>query len=357
MIKYDYKAKHKNVRQLNDYMLAKTLTMFEWENLPETIPSRELEKLLQTSGYAFITEVNGELYAFNGGLGGEPDVYGNPTTIVISNPALKFNETLNLKTDGVLVLNDDLSLGLIPLYSKFHMLQVENEINLVLNGFNSRMQSFISAGDDRAKASADEFLKKIENGELSAIGDSSLFDSIKHFSASNSSANSITPLIETQQYLKATLMNEVGLSANFNMKRERLTSGEVNQTEDSLFPLVDNLMHNRLKAVNDLNLKYGLSVAVDYGSVWAKKSKENVDDLVNPEPLAKPLDEPLEEPLDESKKEALDEKANNNTVNKSITQEISEVEEILKDDSLSDDERAEWVKLLAELIERQENDA
>ena len=42
---YDYKAKSKNVIIQNNYMLAKTVSMFEWENLPETIPYKELEKL------------------------------------------------------------------------------------------------------------------------------------------------------------------------------------------------------------------------------------------------------------------------------------------------------------------------
>ena len=94
---YDYKAKQKNVRQLNDYMLAKTLSMFEYENLPATIPARELEKLLQRGGYAFITKApDGELYAFTGGVGGETDVYGNATKIVISNPALKYNANLDI---------------------------------------------------------------------------------------------------------------------------------------------------------------------------------------------------------------------------------------------------------------------
>ena len=59
---YDYKAKAKNVIIQNNYMLAKTISMFEWENLPDTIPYKELEKLLQVNGFAFITEVNGELY-------------------------------------------------------------------------------------------------------------------------------------------------------------------------------------------------------------------------------------------------------------------------------------------------------
>ena len=85
---YDYKSKKDNVNQLNRYMLAKTLSMFEYQGLPETIPARELEKLLQKNGYAFITKApDGQLYAFSGGLGGETDVYGNPTKITIANTA------------------------------------------------------------------------------------------------------------------------------------------------------------------------------------------------------------------------------------------------------------------------------
>jgi hypothetical protein len=87
--------------------------MFEYMGLPETIPYRELEKLLQNNGYAFITEVEGELYAFGGGLGGEQDVYGNPSKITINNVALNFNKTLDIKKDGVLIHNDDSLIGLL----------------------------------------------------------------------------------------------------------------------------------------------------------------------------------------------------------------------------------------------------
>ncbi|WP_457826026.1 hypothetical protein, partial [Staphylococcus aureus] len=59
---YDYKAKKANVRTLNNYMLAKTTSMFEYEGLPESIPYEELEKIIQQNGYAFITEVDGVLY-------------------------------------------------------------------------------------------------------------------------------------------------------------------------------------------------------------------------------------------------------------------------------------------------------
>ena len=308
---YKYTDKAKNIAENNRYLFAKTLSMFEWVNLPASIPYRELEKLLQQNGYAFITKVEGEFYAFSGGLGGLPDVYGNPTEIIISNPFLKLNKTLNLENDGVLIRSDDSMIGLLPLFNKHSSMLIENDINMTLHGFNSRLQSLISASDDKTKASAEAYLTKLIGGELGVIGESALFEGIKtHSTGGNNSSGSVTQLIEFHQYTKASLYNEIGLGANFNMKRERLTSGEVDQGDDILFPFVDNMMKNRLKGVEQLNAKYGLEIAIDYGSVWNRKNKELVDDILNnsggevlngqlDEPLDAPLDEPLGEPLGE----------------------------------------------------------
>ena len=278
---YDYKSKRDNVRQLNKYMLAKTLSMFEYENLPSTIPARELEKLLQSNGYAFITKApDGELYAFTGGLGGEPDAYGNATQIVISNTALKYNATLNIKKDGVLFYNDDMAAGLLPFYEKQNTLLVENEINMVVWGYNSRTQKLISAPDDKSKESADLYVKKIIDGELTVIGENVLFDGVKVQPANNSSGNSVSQMIEYHQYIKSCLFNEVGLPSNFNMKKERLISSEIDQAEDSLFPLVYNMMENRIAAVNLINEMFGTNIKVGFGSVWALKNKKLVDGVV-----------------------------------------------------------------------------
>lgn len=279
---YDYKSKKDNVRQLNKYMLAKTLSMFEYENLPATIPARELEKLLQRNGYAFITKApDGELYAFTGGLGGETDVYGNATQIVISNPALKYNATLDIKKDGVLFYNDDMAAGLLAFYEKQNTLLVENEINMVVWGYNSRTQKLISAPDDKSKESADSYVKKIIDGELSVIGENALFDGVKVQPANNSSGNSVSQMIEYHQYIKSCLFNEVGLPSNFNMKKERLISSEIDQAEDSLFPLVYNMMENRIAAVNLINEMFGTNIKVGFGSVWALKNKKLVDGVVD----------------------------------------------------------------------------
>ena len=277
---YDYKSKTRNVSNMNNYMFAKTLSMFEYQGLPETIPQRELERLLQTNGYAFITEVNGELYAMAGSLAGtEKDPYGQPTEITINNVALNFNKTLNIKTDGVLIRNDDVRIGLLPLFEKGNTLLAENDVNMVMWGINSRIQKLISAPDDKSRESAELYIKKIIDGDLSIIADNALFDGVKMQAPAASSGAGVQQMIEYQQYIKSNLYNEIGLSSNFNMKRERLISSEVDQAEDSLFPLVYNMMENRIIGIAAINKIFGINITVDFGSVWALKNKKLVDGI------------------------------------------------------------------------------
>ena len=283
---YDYKNKALNIRLLNNYMLAKTVSMFEYSGLPETLPASELEKLIQKNGFAFVTKANdGNIYAFDGSIGGECDAYGNGKNFIIANPHLNFNKTCDIEKDGVLFQNDDLRLGLMPIFERGNTFLVENDINMMLWGYNSRTQKLISAPDDRTKESADQYLKKIIDGDISVVSENAMFEGVKVQGSQNSAGASVQQMIEFTQYLKATMLNEVGISSNFNMKRERLISSELDATEDSLFPLVYNMMQQRIAAVEKLNKMFGLSVTVDFGSIWALKNKELVDgDTTNNQP-------------------------------------------------------------------------
>lgn len=342
---YDYKKKSKNIGQLNDYMLAKTLSMFEYEGLPKTIPHRDLEKMLQVSGYVFITEHEGELYAFTGGLGGVLDAYGNATEIVVANPYLKLNKTFNIHEDGVLIRNDDMCMGLMPLYNKAHSMIVENDINMTMHGFNSRTQKVISASDDKTKESAESYLKKVVDGELSVIGESAFLDGIKVQPSSNGPSGALTGLIEYHQYLKAGLMNEVGLSAAFNMKRERLNSSEVEQGEDGLFPLIYNMLQCRYVGLVALKERFNIDVKVDFGSVWKRKALELIDDKI---PEVKPVVE-TEEKQNESELGDTAESATNGGTG--IAEQKAEIETMLQDETLTDEDRETLQLMLSELGE------
>ena len=359
-MKYVVNSKVENLATLNRQMLVKTLSMFEWENLPDTIPKKELERQLQTNGYSFITEVEGELYAFTGGLGGEIDVYGNPTEITINNVALNFNKTLSLKDDGVLICNDDLMIGLLPVFNRYNSMIVENDINLSMLGLSTRSQILLTASDTKSKASAELFLKRLTDGELSVIGENPIFDGVKALSLNTNSTNNFNSLIEYNQYLKGSLYNEVGIQANTVMKRERVNSEEVNANNDLLFPFIYNMLENRLTAIKQLNEKYALTVEVDFGSIWKVKAIEKVDNIVsrgtdnepNNEPSNEPSNEPNNEPSNEPNNEPNNEPSNKvgQYLDKAIEKDIADAKEMLASgDGLTDADKQDLLDLITEL--------
>lgn len=336
--KYDFKEKKQNIQQMNKYMLAKTLSMFEYQGLPESIPVRELERLLQTSGYAFITRApDGELYALNGGMGGVTDAYYNPTEIVIANPALDFYKTLDIKKDGVLIRNDDLELGVLRLYEKYHTMLAENDINITLDGYSTRMNTLISATDDKTKESAESYIKKVINGEISIIGENALFDGVKVQGNSNGAGSSISRLIELTQYLKGSLYNEVGLSSNFNMKKERLITAEIEQQEDGTFPFVYNMMKCRIKGFEQVNEMFGTEIDVDFGSVWNIKNREFVDDVIDEDLADEHIPDGAIESVDLITEDMIDEVIEDDEIEPVIIEDEIE-DEVIDEPVIVDDE-------------------
>ena len=259
--------------------LAKTQAMFVYEGLPDTVPAEELERLLQTEGNAFFAEVNGELYALQGAAGGEPDPYNRPTIYTVANPALKLNKSYKIGVDGVFIKNDTNGNSLLPIIGKFAVLYTDGIISLNTASILTRITMLISASDDKTKQSADEFLKKILDGDFSVIGENAFFKGVNMQTAATSNTQYITQLVELVQYYKANMLNELGLNANYNMKRERLNTGEVAMNVDVLLPYVDNMLHERQKALKQVNEMFGTEITVRFGSSWYLEH-ENYESLV-----------------------------------------------------------------------------
>ena len=267
-------------------MFDRTNQMFEYSGLPDTIPEYMLELYLQLNGHVCITEVKGNLYALPGGLGGAPDPYYRPTLYVLANPGLGYSASLSIEnhlppyaeqdTQGkcVLVKNDTNLRGLFYLFSRYATELAENDVSIRCAQINSRQQTFITAETDSQIASANAYLDNIEKGKITAVGGKSFLDGINSTNVSVQGANSIIQLIELQQYLKASWYNEIGLNANFNMKREYLSEEELRSSTDVLLPLIDDMLRCRKDAIEAVNSIYGTNISVDKNSAWENKQKE-----------------------------------------------------------------------------------
>ena len=248
-------------------MLNRTQRMFKYSGLPITIPQFELEKLLQVNGFAYVTKVDGNLYAFTGGLGGIPNEYYEPTKIAISNPYLKFNAELDIEKDGVLIKNDTFMNGLMPILQKSAVMNCDCDITLNMLATILRVQYLISGSDNKTQKNAELFLSKIKNGDMSIVGESDFTDGIK-FQSFNGNLQIVQQFIQLSQFLQAKAYNDIGIDANFNMKKERLITSEINVNEPSLLPMVENMLDERRNAVEKINAMYGANITVELNCVW-----------------------------------------------------------------------------------------
>lgn len=258
--------------------LAEAQSMLRFENLPETIPERDLIRLLQVNGFAVLPDpkkLPGEKpYAFHAGLGGEPDPYYMPTIAVVSNPALDLSATYELHKDAVLVRHDSYMNGLIPIFNHYATLTVESDLSIYLASILARAPVHISAQGDRSKASADQYLKELEKGNLGAIFETGFLDGIKATPGSASQSNqAITNLIELRQYLKASRWNDIGLNSNYNMKRESINEAEAQMNNDALTPITDDIIRSIQTGLDEYNELSGYDIRVRLNGAWEIKER------------------------------------------------------------------------------------
>lgn len=265
---YDYLEKKRNIGIENEITYNKTMAMFKYHNLPDSLPCYELENLLQKNGFACVAKVESELYAFDGGLGGEPDVYYRPTICTVANPALNLSKDFVINKDCVIVKNDSNLVGLSHTISKYNTLITENEITILIALINSRMSVIFSGSDSATKTSAEQYLSMIKQGKLGVISDNAFLESLSINMGNNTRNNVFEDLIRLNMYLKASLNNSIGLNSNTAMKKERLITAEIDVNNTSLYPLIDDMLECRRIGVEKINELFGTEITVELNSSW-----------------------------------------------------------------------------------------
>lgn len=259
------------------YMLARTGAMFKWKGVPEdTIPQRILEGQIQ-KGYTGIINEKGKYYQVYGTLSSELDHNYMPTKCIVANPYL-VTKTFTINKDIVIIPNDNRYMGLYPLCRYYATLLSENVISKNILTINSRAMNVFKVTNERQRQDVIEFIEKLYDGDIDAIVQKEIYSNIDTLPFADSrSHQSITELIEDQQYIKAAWYNDLGLQANYNMKRESINSNEAQLNESALRPFVDIMLESRRKACDKLKEVFGIEWSVDFNSSW--KTQRDTEQL------------------------------------------------------------------------------
>lgn len=283
--------KSKSSASIINYMLARLQKMFKYSGLPDSIPRQYLENYLLVNGSCIIAKdkknpSDPSIYAFVGAAGGEPDIYYRPTRYMVANPSLNFSAEYyisstdpNHEPDAVLIRNDTMWQGLYPMMARYASLISENLLTIRTADVMLRVLALITAPDDSSRLAADQFLKDITDGHLASVAENRFLDGIRMQNPPSNNGSYLTQFIELHQYLVGSFYNEVGLNANYNMKREALSESETGLNDDSLMPLCEDMLRCRREDMQAVNSLFGTSIEVDFDSSWLSNTIERLLNL------------------------------------------------------------------------------
>lgn len=235
----------------------KLTRMFEYKNLPDSIPADVMDIMLMQSEPAalIIMPHDGQLYVYNGGFAEYPDVYYRPEAFVIANVAQNISGTFYFHKDCVLLQNDSLCEGVRKLNAYYADMLTDAIVTLRMTLINHRAMIAIDAVDDKVAKAANQFFKDLEAGKLSAIvsgKQSSFLDGLKALPYAAASGSAIIKeAIEAVQYIYGQWYMAVGLKSAFNIKREAINSAESDMSDSVLLPGIDNFQMCRQRAFDE----------------------------------------------------------------------------------------------------------
>lgn len=273
----NFRDKDARVQEHVLYMLDRLQRCVKIRGGSESLPMWRLLQLVMQQGKGFFYPHNGKLRFLIGNLGGKPDDVYLPTEFVFSNPALGWSGNIPIR-DGVLWKCDSRMMGFLPLLRKYASLMVENELSLYIAEVMTRASSLIQAGHSADAEAAKQFLQDLEDGKLGVVLGQNILNGIKVQPYANASGQ-LTDYIEMEQYLKASMFNDIGLDANYNMKRESLNSTEAQMNSDALTPLMHDFFYNMQETFDEVNDKFGEylelgHLSVEWDSSWAINEQE-----------------------------------------------------------------------------------
>ena len=258
-----------NWRLYNRYKLL-ALNMFQWENLPNGIQSKHIEKILYEHGQGvfFNHKDYGFVFLPCGAVGTpnimKEDVYVR-TSGYLCTDTLRLVDSidsivnLDYKDIGVRCLNNDLKIpsfiNVVDYANKMNEVEKAIDLNLMQQKF-----PYLIVSNNETKFSMKTLMDKVQKGEpiiyidkKLALGDLQFFNTGVPFI--------VDKLQAYKKDLEQEILNFFGLSST-NDKRERMLVDELNLNNDYKDRTCDLMFKQREYFAELVNKTYGLNIRV-----------------------------------------------------------------------------------------------
>lgn len=239
-----------------------SVSVFEWQGLPETIDPRYLELHLFQNGSVvyFRDEVMGDL-CLDCIANGQFDVYGNPISRRAYSSYNQYQKTLN-ESDSVIIWNNYLHQPSV-LDVKMFAKRLYNLDRIIDVNANAQKTPVLVQGTEKQRLTLVNLYKEFDGNAPFIFGDKNLdLNSLRAISTN-------APYVADKLYqLKTQIWNEaltyLGIS-NLNIqKKERMITDEVQRNQGGTIASRYSRLEARREAVDKINRMFGTDISVDY---------------------------------------------------------------------------------------------
>lgn len=269
-------------------LTSKTIRMFKFENLPETVKEEYLKTSLVLTGNCALYYPKQILkpkmaeygwYAVKGTIGAEPTPYYIGSEYVISNPILGSENILTTDKRVQVFYWNSLDELLNPMTSGLHFLidrtaRVLTEIyrSTIIALKNSRVVNIFSASNNNEKTTLNKLLGDMREGEdvFTAIQDFKSKMEVNPVLQETSIKDILQEFVELEQFHLAQFYHAIGVNSNYNLKRAQINNEEIMTNSYILVVSLADVLPTLQKACDEFNEKTGMNISVDYSPEWQK---------------------------------------------------------------------------------------
>ena len=238
-------------------------SLFEWENLPNNMDERWIEKYLFTSGKCIFYKdpVMGYMVAGLAQQGGV-NCYGDPTSVLPVAENYTYNgEKLVNGENCYVIRNNDLMLPNFPIirHYAYKLCNIDRAIDTNVEAVKTPI---IVRCSEKQKLSLKNAINQRKDNEP-VIWSSDLADINEMVDTLTTNAPIVFPQLQTQKHM---ILNEVftdlGIN-NANMdKRERMVANEVEANNEQVKACEDVMLKARQQACKEINRIFGTNISV-----------------------------------------------------------------------------------------------
>ena len=239
-----------------------SISMFQWNGLPDTVDERylELHLFLNGSMVYFKDDVIGDL-CLDCMPHGRLDVYGNPILRRAYSGYNNYNKLLKY-TDSVIIWNNLMRTNSV-LDVKMFARRLYNLDRIIDVNTNAQKTPVLVQGTEKQRLTLLNVYKEYDGNSPVIFGDTNIdLNSLKVLQTG-------APYVSDKLYeLKTQIWNEaltyLGISNVSFQKRERLISDEVMRSQGGTVASRYSRLTTRQKAAKEINKMFGTSISVDY---------------------------------------------------------------------------------------------